>query len=252
MLAPSGGARVAPRAPDSSYRVRVSIVSFCAAVAACSSQDQRQIESKPTLTVPAASSTPVAGEPVTPVWVPTWVPADTTPEGYPTETALLRWVYRFPPDSFPELPKTVRNSLMHRGCQIPTPSPAPASVIAGAFTAKGAVEWAVLCSVDDTSQILILNARNGAVVDSLNRSGDSGWIQGNGNNTWLFSRVIGVVPMSRLNFVPVDTTSEYALYYGAVLPKPIDHDGIDEAFLDKASTTYYFAQGRWISVGSSD
>jgi hypothetical protein len=104
---------------------------------------------------------------------------------------------------------------------IPLPGAARASVITGAFTAKGAVEWAVLCSVRDTSQILILNARNGAVVDSLNRSGDSGWIQGNGN-------------------------------YGAFLPKPIDHDGIDEAFLDKASTTFYFAQGHWFNVGSSD
>jgi len=132
------------------------------------------------------------------------------------------------------------------------PGVARSNVISGAFSAKGAVEWAVLCSIEDTSQILILNATNGAAVDSLNRSGDSGWIQGNGNNTWLFSRQIYVVPMSDLNVVPADTTSEYAVYYGAILPKPIDHDGIGEAFLDKASTTFYFAQGKWIGVGSSD
>jgi hypothetical protein len=34
--------------------------------------------------------------------------------------------------------------------------------------------------------------------------------------------------------------------------QPIDNDGIEEAFLDKASTTFYFAQGRWFEVGSSD
>jgi hypothetical protein len=58
--------------------------------------------------------------------------------------------------------------------------------------------------------------------------------------------------MSQLNVVPADTTSEEVVYYGAFLPKPIDHDGIDEAFSGKGSTTFYFAQGRWFSVASSD
>ena len=146
----------------------------------------------------------------------------------------------------------MRDSLVNRGCQIPTPGAYRANVIAGAFTAKGAVEWAVVCSVHDTSQILILNDRTGVAVDSLNKSADSGWIQGNGNSTWLFSRMIGVVPSSTLSIVPADTTNEDIVYYGAVFPKPIDHDGINEAFLDKASETYYSAQGRWFSVGSSD
>jgi len=234
--------------------MRVSIVSFCAAVAACTPLDQRPIESKAPIAVAAtaAAPTPVVAEPVAPAWAPILVPGDTTPQGGPTETALLRWVYRFPPDSFPELPKPVRDSLAHRGCQIPTPGAFRRSVVTGAFTVKGAVEWAILCSVQDTSQILIFNAGNGAVVDSLGRGADSGWIQGNGNNTWLFSRVIGIVSMRELNIIPIDTTSEYTVYYGRMLPKPIDHDGVYEWFLDKASTTYYFAQGRWIDVGTSD
>jgi hypothetical protein len=231
------------------------MVLFCAAVTACAQQDQRPIVSKPTLAVADTSSTPVAdSQPVAQAWAPNPLPArgDTTPHGFPTEAALLRWVHLLSPDSFPNLPKPVRDSLVSRRCQIPLPGAARANVITGAFTAKGAVEWAVLCSVRDTSQILILNARNGIVVDSLIRSGDLGWIQGNGNNTKLFSRMIAVVPMSQLNVVPADTTREDVVYYGAFLPKPIDHDGIDEAFLDKASETYYFAQGRWFSVGSSD
>jgi hypothetical protein len=234
--------------------MRVAIVFCCAAVAACAQQDQRPIVPNPTLTVAVASSTPVAdSQPAPPAWTPPPpVPGDTTPQGFPTEAALLRWVHRLPPDSFPALPKVVRESLVSRRCQIPMPDAARANVITGAFTAKAAVEWAVLCSVHDTAQILILNARNGTVVDSLNRSGDSGWIQGNGGNTWLFSREIAVVSMSQLNVVPPDTTSEDVVYYGAFLPKPIDHDGIDEAFSGKGSTTFYFAQGRWFSVASSD
>jgi len=235
--------------------MRVAIVFLCAAVAACAQQDQRPIESKPALAVADTSSTPVAdSQPVPKAWAPNPLPApgDTTPRGFPTEAALLRWVHLLSPDSFPDLPKPVRDSLLSRRCQIPVPGAYRANVIAGAFTAKGTVEWAVLCSVHDTSQIFILNAKNGVAVDSLNKSGDSGWIQGDGNNTWLFSRMIGVVPSSTLNIVPADTTSEDVVYYGAFLPKPIDHDGIDEAFLDKASTTFYFAQGHWFSVSSSD
>jgi hypothetical protein len=237
-----GPGRVALSARDSSYYMRVTIVFFCAAVAACAQQDQRPVASKAALAVADTSPTSVAdSQPVPQTWAPAPAPpGDTTPQGYPTEAALLRWVHLISPDSFPELPKPVRDSLASRHCQT------------GAFTAKGAMEWAVLCSVHDTSQILILNAKNGTAVDSMNKSGDSGWIQGNGNNTWLFSRMIAVVSMSELNVVPADTTSEDAVYYGATLPKPIDHDGIDEAFLDKASTTFYFAQGRWFSVSSSD
>ena len=235
--------------------MRVAIVLFCGTVVACAQQDQPPIVSKPALAVADTSSAPVAdSQPAPKAWAPNPLPApgDTTPQGFPTEPALLRWVYRFPLDSFPDLPKVVRDSLVNRGCVIPTPGAWRANVITGAFTAKGAVEWAVICSVRDTSQILILNAKSGAVVDSLNRSADSGWIQSNGNRTWLFSRFIGVVPMSRLNVVPVDTTVEDVPYYGRVLPKPIDHDGFEEAFLDKASTIYYFALGRWLEVGGSD
>jgi len=236
--------------------MRVAIVLLFSAVAGCGQQDRRPVASKPA-PVPAAVAdtfSPVAESEPIQTWAPNPLPApsDTTPQGYPTEAALLRWVHLLSPDSFPDLPKPVRDSLVSRGCQIPIPGAGRANVIHGAFTAKGAIEWAALCSVHDTSQILVFNARDGTVVDSLNRSGDSGWIQGNGNHTWLFSRMIGVVSMSQLSFVPADTTSEEVVYYGAFLPKPIDHDGIDEAFLDKASTTFYFAQGHWISVASGD
>jgi hypothetical protein len=64
--------------------------------------------------------------------------------------------------------------------------------------------------------------------------------------------MISFVPMTRLAFVPADTTSEDAVYYGANLPKPIDHDAIEEAFLDKASSIFYFANGKWFSVASGD
>jgi hypothetical protein len=229
-------------------------VVLSAALVACAQRDQRPVvAAQQTPSAPTDSLVPIPeSEPITRWTPPPAAPGDTTPQGAPTEHALLRWVHLLPPDTFPELPKVVRDSLVTRHCQIPVPGSGRANVVTGAFSTKGAVEWAVLCSVRDTSQILIMNAASGAVVDSLNKSGDSGWIQSNGNNTWLFSRMIDVVPMSTLAFVPADTTNEDIVYYGAVLPKPIDHDGIDEGFLDKYSETFYFGQGHWVSVGTSD
>jgi hypothetical protein len=233
--------------------MRVAIAFFGTTIVACAQADQRPVASKPPVAVATVAPAVADSQPPKP-WAPDPLPArgDTTSDGFPTEAALLRWVHLLSPDTFPELPKPVHDSLVSRQCRIPVPGAGRENVITGAFSAKGAVEWAVLCSVHDTSQILILNASNGALVDSLHKSDDLGWIQGNGGYDKLFSRLISLVPMSELNVVPADTTSEDVLYYGASLPKPIDHDGIDEAFIEKASTMFYFAQGHWIPVGTSD
>jgi hypothetical protein len=214
---------------------------------ACAQQDNRPrlrdpstSPAKITITLPATDSGPAT------------VSGSTTRQGVPTEAALLQWVRRLSPESFAAVPKEVRSELLSRRCEIPQAGSDRSNAISGAFTKRGAVEWAVLCSVHDTSQILIINAADGSVVDSLNKSGDAKWIQGNGGDTWLYSRMISLVPVSRLSAVPPDTTAADILYYGAWLPKPIDHDGIDEAFLDKASTTFYSSRGRWFSVVSSD
>jgi hypothetical protein len=72
---------------------------------------------------------------------------------------------------------TIRRDPERRGCFIPQPHNAHAlsNVIHGAFTAAKVSEWAALCSVHDTSQILIyrFGASAGAgVIDSLERAMD--------------------------------------------------------------------------------
>ena len=34
--------------------------------------------------------------------------------------------------------------------------------------------------------------------------------------------------------------------YGGPRPPPIEHQGIDDAFLEKASVTWYFYNGKWL------
>ncbi len=171
----------------------------------------------------------------------------------PTEAELLKWVRRVPLDKFPALPKSVRTTLEARHCQVPTPSGAPDNVIKGAFTKADVVEWAVLCSVNDTSQILVLNATTGVVADSTKKSADLVWIQSDGGAKWIFSQVITLVTMDVLNNTPVYEDSEIVLNnFKATFPKPIDHDGIGHWYLDKAGDTLYCANGKWYSVGSAD
>ena len=40
--------------------------------------------------------------------------------------------------------------------------------------------------------------------------------------------------------------------YGGPEPPPIDHQGIDDAFLEKASTTWYYDGGRWLQLQGAD
>jgi hypothetical protein len=235
--------------------MRVAFVFLCVPAFACARQDDRPIVPPPSVAVsasstPAIDSLPVAAKdsahsPALP---------DTTPRKWPTEAELLKWVHRLPPDSFPGLPKTVRAALDRRHCQIPQAAGSPTNAISGAFTAKGTVEWAVLCSVHDTSQMLVISAGTGAVVDSTERTADSAWIQSYVGSTWVFSESIDIVPMSVLNTPPSTPTEdvEPGVDYAAFLPFPIDHDGINVVFLDKAGSTLYSSHGKWYRVSTSD
>ena len=140
-------------------------------------------------------------------------------------------VVRVLPDSFAILPGVVKAEMNRRGCTVPQTyiSTARHNVITGAFTAPGAVEWAVLCSVERVSQILVLDAATGSVVDSLNRSDDKNWLQGIGDGRIGFSRMLETMPTARLQ--DHITTSE-----GEPIPAPIDHDAILVLFTEKAST----------------
>jgi hypothetical protein len=216
----------------------------------CAGADNRQTRAEstaqPNVLTKSDSLTPVATEPIT-VRDCSITPAgaNTTPNKMPTQAELLTCVRRLPLDSFPALPSAVRSTLAGRHCQVPQVGGSPNNVVSGAFTAKDKVEWAVLCSVRDSSQILVVNAVTGAVVDSLEKSADSGWIQGNGPGKWMFSEMISVVPMTVVTAMPAEEVDPS-------IPRPIDHDGIGEWYLDKGGVTHYSDHGRWYRIASDD
>ncbi len=125
---------------------------------------------------------------------------------------------------------------------------ARANVIRGAFTAANVSEWAIVCSVRDTSQILIYRLSTGGdagVVDSLQHSADLSWVQGVGNGRWGFSRMLKTLPLTLIRRWRRDVD-------GHAIPQPIDHDAIEQLFLDKAGEAYYLAGGRVYRQITSD
>lgn len=159
-------------------------------------------------------------------------------------------IHRLAPAAFPQLPVSVRRDLERRGCLVPQPwdRPTPTNVIRGAFTRAHVAEWAVLCSVRESSQVLIYGrgpSNTAHVVDSLERSPDSAWVQDIGAGRWGYSRVIKVRPRRRMSGWRVDVDQNR-------IPQPIDHDAIEQDFLEKTAEAFYFARGRWYRQITAD
>ena len=140
-------------------------------------------------------------------------------------------IRKLPPDSFAMMPVKVRSTLHERGCVIPQPyENEKRNAVTGAFTGKGAVEWAVTCALPKSVQALILSAESGAVVDSLRVAIDY---------------TLDMLPRAAFAHRTNDDD-------GNAIPQPIDHDAIDVGILEKASVAYYRAGGVWYRILTSD
>ncbi len=155
-------------------------------------------------------------------------------------------IRRLPIDAFPELPAVVAKVLKEKNCTVPQPAVAggPQNVIRGEFLAKGETGWAMLCSVSQSTSLLVFRNHLDTSPQVLNTNQDNGYLQGLGNDEIGYSRAIG--PVSR-DFI----VSHYRAY-GGPEPPPIDHHGIDDAFLEKASIVWYFHNGKWLQLAGAD
>jgi hypothetical protein len=155
-------------------------------------------------------------------------------------------IRRLPVDAFPELPATVRGVLRARNCAVPQPSAdgPPRNVIKGDFFVKGEAGWAVLCSVDASTTLLVF--RGDADMDPItfNTVLDRNYVDLSGGNRVTYSREITAVGR---DFI----VSHYRAY-GGTEPPPIDHQGIDDAFMEKASVTWYYYKGKWLQLTGAD
>ena len=96
-------------------------------------------------------------------------------------------IRRLPIDSFPQLPEAVAGVLREKGCLVPQPEPEGpgVNVISGEFFAAGQAGWAVLCSTNGQSVILVFRDESGASPEELAPADDRGFLQGVGNGAYL-------------------------------------------------------------------
>ncbi len=155
-------------------------------------------------------------------------------------------IRRLPLEAFPELPHSVRVVLSTRGCLVsqPTLDGPPRNVIRGEFLDKGRIGWAVLCSTGGSSSILVFRDDSDTRPEELARSEDKVYLQGVGEGKIAFSREIQAVDRKFI-------MAHYRAY-GGPEPPPVNHQGIDDAFLGKASVTHYWHNGKWLQLQGSD
>ena len=159
-------------------------------------------------------------------------------------------INRLPPTAFSQLPGEIVRDLLSRGCTIPQPfaSTSPENVIRGEFARPGQQDWAVLCSINRMSSILIFWSGSTRDVAEVYQDADKNRLQGVGSDEIGYSRGISAVGKDYIE-------SHYALYRdsaGVVEPPPIDHGGINDAFIGKASTVHYFYEGKWLELAGAD
>ena len=152
---------------------------------------------------------------------------------------------RLAPSVFGKLPRPVRTDLERRGCTIPQVwyDTLLGNVISGHFRTRTATDWAVLCSINRVSTILVYWKGRADSVAELGSAPDQGYLQSVGDGKIGYSRAIAVVDSSVIRGAYEDG--------GAERP-PLDHAGIEDAFVEKASVVWYWYQGKWLRLSGAD
>ena len=170
-----------------------------------------------------------------------------------TTRAQDRWlkaeaeVVRLPPRVFRELPRPVARKLVAWGCTIPQAKEISHrhNVIKGNFKGANQTDWAVLCSKGHASSIIIFWGGSPDSFSKIARIADKVFLQTiDGDGTIGFSRHLSAAGQAYI-------LQHYREYHGPK-PPPLNHQGIEDGFLEKASTIYYYFGRKWIALQGAD
>jgi hypothetical protein len=148
--------------------------------------------------------------------------------------------------AFAKLPVEVTVDLQRRGCRIPQLGDIheKTNVIRGEFAKAGQIDWAVLCSIHGISRILVYWSGSAQNPAEIARFGDNNYIEQDALGGVQFQREIEPVGE---RFI-----MKHYRAYGGPTPPPIDHQGIDDAFVGKGSFTWYLHGGKWMKLSGAD
>jgi len=154
-------------------------------------------------------------------------------------------VRRLQPRAFAQLPVNILQYLDAHRCTIPQyyADGRPHNVIRGEFARRGQPDWAVLCSRKKVSSILVFWKGDVRKRSEIARFADKNFLQADGGGI-TFSRTISAVDRKYI--------LDHYQAYGGPKPPPINHQGIDDGFIGKASVVRYFARGHWLRLQGAD
>ena len=156
-------------------------------------------------------------------------------------------IVRLLPTAFSQLPESIVRHLQRRGCTVPQTylSAEPHNVISGEFARREQTDRAVLCSRNGESSILVFWRGSTKSVSEVARSPDNRYLQTitEGGKVG-FSRIIETVGR--------DYIRKHYKDYGGRKPPPMYHQGINDAYAEKASTVLYYYRGRWLELQGAD
>jgi hypothetical protein len=156
-------------------------------------------------------------------------------------------IQRLAPGEFRWLSEGISGELTRRGCAIPQvwSAKAPGNVIVGRFTTPEQVDVAAMCSRNGQSTILIFENSSSNRVRELEPRTDEDFMQGTGGTPAVgFSRAIGTATPGRI--------VEALVRHKRTDHPPLTHDGIEDAFVEKASVIWYWHDGKWVQLPGSD
>lgn len=164
-----------------------------------------------------------------------------TVDGRPTPY-LIR---HLPINAFPQLPATVGDVLVRRGCLIPQTYEAhqPENVINASLERHGSSDWAVLCSADGRVSLLVFFASGGdpAVLAS---APETDCLQAHGANN-----VLGF----NWGIDPASPEVIHEAQFGMRHPPPrLDHDALADSVIDRRTIYRAFAKGAWTVIDTRD
>ena len=152
-------------------------------------------------------------------------------------------ITRLAPSTFVDLPPGASAALEDDGCTIPQAwgDNEPHNVVAGEFGAPGQTDWAVLCSKDGSSSIVVVWGGPVSCPSPIaSPLADQSFLQNTGLDGILFSRgVSGIRADPRYWNFPDGLES-------------LTHAAISDAFYEKGATAYYCERGVWLELTTGD
>ena len=103
---------------------------------------------------------------------------------------------------------------------------------------------AILCSIDKVSTVLVFPGGGTSEVLELARRPDKGFLQVVKPGVVGYARVLGVADRRYIR--------KHHAAYGGLQPPALDHDGINDTFVEKASVVWYWYQDKWLKLQGAD